>query len=157
MMPFRRIPSTRCLTTFFVCLLISSACRQPDAIMTVIGPIRPSDMGVTLPYEHILVDWIGADSTGYHCWNREKVTEAVLPYLFQARELGIRTLLDCTPAYLGRDPMLLKALSEHSGIHILTNTGLIPLLRKRGFSQKQIDTLLKENPRKAYTIRVRKR
>jgi len=138
MMTFRHIPSTKRLSTFpklpavemkknipiLLCLLISSACRQPGAIMTVTGPIRPSDMGVTLPHEHILVDWIGADSTGYHRWNRGQVAETVLPYLLQAKELGVRTFLDCTPAYLGRDPILLKTLSERSGIHIVTNTGL---------------------------------
>jgi phosphotriesterase-related protein len=32
-------------------------------------------------------------------------------------------LVECTPAYLGRDPELLRRLSEASGLNILTNTG----------------------------------
>jgi len=32
-------------------------------------------------------------------------------------------LVDCTPAYLGRDAELLARLSQSSGLHILTNTG----------------------------------
>jgi phosphotriesterase-related protein len=41
----------------------------------------------------------------------------------QARKHGCETLVECTPAYLGRDAALLKRLSEASGLHILTNTG----------------------------------
>ena len=37
--------------------------------------------------------------------------------------MGCRTFIDCTPAYLARDPLLLKRLSEASGLQILTNTG----------------------------------
>src|SRR5262249_57200663 len=47
----------------------------------------------------------------------------VLPHLKRVREQGIRTLVDCTPAYLGRDPALLRRLSESSGLNILTPTG----------------------------------
>jgi phosphotriesterase-related protein len=47
----------------------------------------------------------------------------VLRHLQQARRLGCETLIECTPAYLGRDPRLLGRLSEASGLNILTNTG----------------------------------
>ncbi|MES2874673.1 MAG: hypothetical protein V4708_13185 [Bacteroidota bacterium] len=80
-------------------------------------------MGISLIHEHILVDFIGADSTGYHRWDKSKVIERVLPFLMDAKQKGVQTIFDCTPAYLGRDPLLLKELSEKSGINILTNTG----------------------------------
>jgi len=35
----------------------------------------------------------------------------------------VKTILDCTPNFLGRDVALLKMLSEKSGLNILTNTG----------------------------------
>jgi len=92
-------------------------------IITVNGPIAPEDMGLTLIHEHIMVDWIGADSTGYHRWDRKEIVERALPYLMALKEYGVTSFLDCTPAYLGRDPYILKELSERSGLHILTNTG----------------------------------
>lgn len=92
-------------------------------IMTVNGPMAPEQMGLTLIHEHVLVDWIGADSTGTHRWNRNEVVARALPFFMELKEHGVATFLDCTPAYLGRDPHLLKALSEQSGISILTNTG----------------------------------
>lgn len=92
-------------------------------LMTVNGAIAPEEMGVTLIHEHIMVDWIGADSTGYHRWDKKQIVERALPYLEALKQYGATSFLDCTPAYLGRDPYVLKALAERSGLHILTNTG----------------------------------
>ncbi|MFO8000484.1 MAG: phosphotriesterase [Marinilabilia sp.] len=91
--------------------------------MTVTGPISPSELGETLSHEHIMVDWIGADSTGNHRWDRDSVVDVVRPWLMEIKELGVESFVDCTPAYLGRDPLVLKRLSEETGLNILTNTG----------------------------------
>ncbi len=104
-------------------LLLASCQPEQPKIITVNGEIPASAIGKTLHHEHLLVDFIGADSTGYHRWNRDSVIEKVLPYLLEIKALGYKTLVECTPAYLGRDPLLLKQLSEKSGIQILTNTG----------------------------------
>lgn len=92
-------------------------------VMTVNGPIAPEQMGLTLIHEHIIVDWIGADSTGYHRWDRDEVVARALPYLRELQSYGVTTFLDCTPAYLGRDPYVLKQLARRTGMNILTNTG----------------------------------
>lgn len=92
-------------------------------IQTVIGPVPVADMGLTLIHEHLLVDFIGADKITPNRWNRADVVAKMLPYLGELKRLGCRTLLDCTPAFLGKDPLLLRELSERSGIRILTNTG----------------------------------
>lgn len=92
-------------------------------IITVNGAIEPQEMGLSLIHEHIMVDWIGADSTGYHRWNRDKIVERAIPFLEELKVYGVTSFLDCTPAYLGRDPYVLKNLAELSEINILTNTG----------------------------------
>ncbi|MBC8110437.1 MAG: phosphotriesterase [Verrucomicrobia bacterium] len=92
-------------------------------IINVTGAIKSSQMGITLIHEHILVDFIGADKTSSERWNHEDVIKKVLPYLEEVKKLGCQTLVDCTPAYLGRDVELLKKLAELSGLQILTNTG----------------------------------
>lgn len=111
------------LFSFTACLQSDEAPEETYPVMTVTGEIDSEDMGTTLIHEHVLVDWIGADSTGYHRWNREAVVERVLPFINEADEQGIQTILECTPVYLGRDPVLLQQLSERSGVQILTNTG----------------------------------
>jgi phosphotriesterase-related protein len=51
------------------------------------------------------------------------VFRTVLPYLKEVHALGCATLVECTPAFLGRDVQLLKRLSEASGLRIISNTG----------------------------------
>ncbi|GAB3541251.1 phosphotriesterase family protein [Spirosoma fluminis] len=92
-------------------------------VQTVTGPVPAKDMGLTLIHEHILVDFVGADAIRSDRWNRAGVVDKMLPYLHELKRLGCQTLLDCTPSYLGKDPLLLKELSERSGVTILTNTG----------------------------------
>ncbi len=118
----------------FVTLLFSSCERdsvdsfvesESDGyqIMTVNGPISSAQLGYTLPHEHVLVDWIGADGTGYHRWNRVDVVSRMKPFFEEVRDLGMQSIFECTPAYLGRDPFILRELSEATGIQFVTNTG----------------------------------
>lgn len=92
-------------------------------IMTVKGPVPAREMGMTLTHEHVLVDFIGADSINEGSWNKQKVLHTVLPYLLSAKAFGSVSFVECTPEYIGRDPVLLKNLSDSSGLNILTNTG----------------------------------
>jgi phosphotriesterase-related protein len=92
-------------------------------INTVLGPIPPSDLGPTLTHEHVLVDIVGAGRIASGRYDGGEVFSIVLPHLKQLRSQGCRTFVDCTPAYLGRDPALLARLAQSSGLHILTNTG----------------------------------
>lgn len=93
-------------------------------IQTVRGKIPAGELGRTLAHEHVLVDFIGAELVSPTRYEADEVVRVVLPHLKQARDLGARALVECTPAFLARDPRLLVRLSEASGLHLLTNTGL---------------------------------
>jgi predicted metal-dependent phosphotriesterase family hydrolase len=90
---------------------------------TVLGPIDAGAMGTTLVHEHVLVDFAGAETVSRSRYDADEVFRTVLPRLLELRERGCRTLFECTPAWLGRDPLLLRRLSEASGLHLVTNTG----------------------------------
>jgi phosphotriesterase-related protein len=92
-------------------------------VETVLGQVPASDLGLTLVHEHILVDFVGADLVRRDRYDAEEVFRTALPFLEEAKRTGVRTLVECTPAFLGRDPLLLRRLSEATGIRILTNTG----------------------------------
>ncbi len=111
------------LFLLFGIIIICCKSNHRKYIMTVDGPVVPSEMGYTLEHEHVLVDFIGADSTGYFRWDRDEVIEKALPFVLAAKERGVKTFIECTPAYLVRDPHLLKELSERTGMLFLTNTG----------------------------------
>lgn len=97
--------------------------RPRPMLQTVTGPILASEMGLTLIHEHILVDFIGADKITADRWDRAKVIAKMLPHLQNLKRLGVNTLVECTPAYLGKDPLLLRELSQKSGVQLVTNTG----------------------------------
>ena len=115
----------------FPLLLIASlfSCQKQESkenteyFNTVTGSYPIDSLGLALIHEHMLVDFVGADAVSPARWNRDSVIAKVLPYLLEVRKHGVKTILDCTPSYLAKDPLLLKALSEKSGIRILTNTG----------------------------------
>jgi predicted metal-dependent phosphotriesterase family hydrolase len=97
--------------------------QQKGRVLTVNGSISPAQMGLSLAHEHVLVDFIGANKISPDRYNRQKVFDTVLPYLRSIRSKGCKTLVECTPAYLGRDVRLLQQLSKDSDLHIITNTG----------------------------------
>lgn len=111
------------LVSIFCLLSACSSSENSSQIMTVNGFISADSAGTFLTHEHLLVDFIGADSISPERWNREEVVQKMLPYLIEVKESGCQTFVDCTPDYLGRDVLLLQELSKLSGINILTNTG----------------------------------
>jgi predicted metal-dependent phosphotriesterase family hydrolase len=92
-------------------------------VVTVRGPVDPGAIGTTLVHEHVLVDFAGADKVSRERYDAGEAFAVVLPHLLALKERGARTMVECTPAWLGRDPRLLVRLSEASGLHVVTNTG----------------------------------
>jgi len=92
-------------------------------VQTVLGPIPASELGFTLVHEHVMCDFIGAEQTNRHRWEVEAVVKRMLPLLKQLKKRGVTAFIDCTPAYIGRDPRVLKQLAQETGLHIVTNTG----------------------------------
>ena len=102
---------------------LSEPVKTDPVVNTVLGPKSPGSLGMTLMHEHVLVDFIGADKVSRERYNADEVFRVALPHLKKLRAVGCRTLVECTPAYLGRDAGLLKRLSQASGLQIVTNTG----------------------------------
>ncbi|MBN3583692.1 phosphotriesterase [Algoriphagus aestuarii] len=111
------------LIAFLLFSCSESETIESERINSVNGPIALDSIGLTLVHEHMLVDFIGADSVSTDRYQRDKVIEKVLPYLMEVKKYGVKTIFDCTPSYLAKDPELLKILSEKSGIQFITNTG----------------------------------
>ncbi|MFC0264747.1 phosphotriesterase family protein [Fontibacter flavus] len=129
-----------------------SATNTSTKIITVEGDIKPDAMGITLIHEHVLVDFIGADSTGFHRWDKDEVVSFLTPYIEDAKKRGVRTMVECTPSFLGKDPELLKMLSEKTGMQFLTNVGFygavsgkyLPPYAKEATAEELADIWVKE-------------
>jgi len=108
-------------------LALSRRLRSADdrTVMTVRGPIRSSEMSMTLSHEHLLANFQPYAERQKHplTYEQDEVVRVVRPYLDQVKKLGCRTFVDCTAVGLGRDARLLKRVSAETGLHILTVTG----------------------------------
>jgi phosphotriesterase-related protein len=96
-----------------------------DWLMTVRGRLPAHELGLTLTHEHALAnfqpyeEWVRAPKA----YDRAEVVQRVLPHLQRISALGCHSFVDATAVGLGRDPRLLRELSQASGLNILTTTG----------------------------------
>src|SRR5205807_734581 len=83
-----------------------------------------STLGFTLPHEHVC-----ASSAGFwDVWpeffgGRANFVSKVVDNLKAAKAEGVGTIVDVTPADIGRDIRLLEEVSRKSGVHIIACTG----------------------------------
>jgi len=119
-------------------------------VQTVLGLVAPEDLGVTLPHEHILVDFspffhvqpstatdkhlasqpITLQNLGWLRMNWEKNLDnlklldeetAIEELLLYERDGG-RTIADVTPKHVARDPLGLTRIAQATGLNIIMGT-----------------------------------
>jgi phosphotriesterase-related protein len=103
----------------FLATLTAAACAR-----TRTQPLRDW----ILVHEHVLVDFGGAAVASRSRYDADEVFRTARPHLEALARLGCRRLQECTPNFLGRDPLLLRRLSDATGIELWTNTGLYAAL-----------------------------
>lgn len=91
-------------------------------IMTVQGPIEPEAVTAMVPHEHVLHSF-GKPPITNPQYDVEHVRRIAVPALKDLAGHGCNALVECTTEYFGRAPGDLRALSEESGVYIITNTG----------------------------------
>jgi len=77
-----------------VSIVQPAAAESGATIHTVLGPIAPSSLGFTLPHEHVIVDFIGAQKTDRNRWNVDEVVARMQPFLLAAKQSGVRGFVD---------------------------------------------------------------
>ncbi len=117
-------------------------------VTTVLGEINKNELGVTSSHEHIFIDMrCCVDITGNEpaCFgdkvcmeNRAEVFADPYAILDNALLEGVddavsemehfklwggKTIIDCTPDEIGRDPLALKEVSKRSGVNIVLGCG----------------------------------
>jgi len=102
----------------------SRVTRAPRPVQTVLGPIDGSKLGFTLPHEHIFAGSAGVLET----WpalvgGRSAFSDRVVDKLKAMKAEGVDSIVDVTPADIGRDIRLLEDVSRRSGVQIVACTG----------------------------------
>ncbi|MDW5592861.1 hypothetical protein VSS74_00830 [Conexibacter stalactiti] len=91
-----------------------------DRVMTVLGPIAPEQMGITLSHDHILVDGWGIRELYDAILDDEELAVAEVA---RYKAAGGGTICDPTNIGLARDPAALKRISERTGVNVVMGAG----------------------------------
>jgi phosphotriesterase-related protein len=116
--------------------------RTVAKLRTVLGDVDAEKSGIILPHEHLFCDLRPLRGREPVRENVADVELAELSMLHAAREAGVTTLVEPTPPGIGRDPLLLRRIAEHSFVDVIAATGLYkePLLPRRAY-ERSIDDL----------------
>ena len=101
---------------------------SPDAparsVPTVTGQIDASRLGRTLIHEHVAIGFDGCLLDSRVNIDRADTFAAGQAAVMGVKNFGVTTLVDATPLEMGRDPVLLREVSEATGVNIICATGL---------------------------------
>jgi len=93
-------------------------------VNTVLGPVAADDLGVTLVHEHLVFAYLGWECDAMASpYDRETAASACVEALKEAKNCGLKTLVDATATDMGRDVELEKMVSNRLGINIICATG----------------------------------
>lgn len=92
-------------------------------INTVTGPIDSSELGFTLMHEHVMVSAPGMFRSFPDLFGPDDPLQRAIDTFKRVKEAGVDTIVDATTHDLGKDPELLRAVSEGSGVNIINTTG----------------------------------
>jgi phosphotriesterase-related protein len=107
--------------------------------MTVLGPVSPNQLGITLPHEHVFADLL-----------REVRVDGLLddPWLAEQelREFsnaGGMTIVDCTSIGLGRDVEAVQRIARATELNIVVGTGFYrhPYLNRDWFDEHDANAI----------------
>jgi phosphotriesterase-related protein len=88
--------------------------------MTVMGWEDPETLGVTDAHNHLWIAPVPGLAAGVpQLFDRQAILEELLDY----RAAGGGAIVDCQPGGCGRDGLVLQALSQASGVHVIASTG----------------------------------
>lgn len=95
-------------------------------VMTVLGPVPPGELGVTLMHEHPSASFQGwSADLSIVPYNPELIETRWIKILNELKELGIKTVVCPVMAAQGRrDPIVMRNASKETGIHTIMGTGL---------------------------------
>jgi len=88
-------------------------------VMTVLGAVSPDDLGICLPYEHLLIDAPGNEESGKQLNDVMRAIEELTHFV----TVGGQTLVDATTREHGRDILGLRQIARLVPAHIITVTG----------------------------------
>ncbi len=92
-------------------------------VMSVLGPIPTSELGMILPHEHLFTDLRGPGPWDYSSIDLGHVVRRLAPLLEEIKAQGVTALVEATPPCVGRHLPALEAVAKATGLPIVAATG----------------------------------
>jgi phosphotriesterase-related protein len=93
-------------------------------VQTVQGAVEAEELGLTLVHEHVRF----RDEAVFNQWpgryDEQLELDAALVAVGDAKDRGVRTIVDPTAMFGGRDVRFMKRVAEESGVRIVACTGI---------------------------------
>jgi len=129
---------------------VAATSVQGDSVQTVLGPVAPGDLGITLPHEHLLIDlgprFVDPPDEAGRALARQPLALANLAWVRRNylsnldnivlddenlaiaearlfRDAGGGTIVDASSIGIRRDPAALQRISRATGLHVVAATG----------------------------------
>lgn len=93
------------------------------SIVSILGPIATSDLGMILPHEHIFTDLRGPGPWDYSGIDLDHVVRRLAPFVEEIKAQGVTALIEATPPCVGRHVPALEAVARATGLPIVAATG----------------------------------
>jgi phosphotriesterase-related protein len=151
---------------------IAAPLARPGEVQTVLGPIKPGAMGITLTHEHLLCDvsklMIEPEETSRRAKFHEPLSIGLLGYIRYTglpnldnaglrdmnasieevslfKQAGGGTIVDVTNIGLGRDPRALVTIAQATGLNIVMGCSYyVDAAHPKDMSSRSEDDLVKE-------------
>ncbi|MDI7275975.1 MAG: esterase, partial [Anaerolineae bacterium] len=93
------------------------------SIMSVLGPIPTSGLGMILPHEHLFTDLRGPGPWDYSGVDLDHVVRRLRPHLEEIKAQQVTALVEATPPCVGRYVRALQAVAEDADLPVVAATG----------------------------------
>jgi phosphotriesterase-related protein len=93
-------------------------------VETVEGPIEAQELGLTLVHEHVRVRDEAVAAQWHGRYDEQAELAAALEAVAAAEQHGVRTIVDPTPMFAGRDVHFMRRVAEQSGVRLVACTGI---------------------------------
>jgi phosphotriesterase-related protein len=93
-------------------------------VQTVQGPVDADELGVVLCHEHVRFRDEAVAAEWPNRYDEQLELDAALVAVNDAKERGVRTIVDPTAMFGGRDVRFMKRVAEETGVRIVACTGI---------------------------------
>jgi phosphotriesterase-related protein len=94
-----------------------------SVVQTITGPVDSADLGPTLSHEH-LCSGMGGMERIPDLYSEDEAFDRNMQAMQSVADVGIRTIIDCTPLDLGRQVGLFERLAGPAPVQVVVSTGV---------------------------------